>query len=126
MAGIVALLFHRTGQLRKCDDGHIHFLCHDLEVSGDGADLLHAVLAALAAGHQLQVVDDDEAHVGAGRVLIDPADLCLHLGDGDARGVVHIDRCVVQLFGGEGQILPVLSPERTGAEGLTVDARLRR
>ena len=32
----------------------------------------------------------------------------------------------MELFGGEGQILPVLSPERTGAEGLTVDARLRR
>ena len=29
----------------------------------------------------------------------------------------------MQFFGGEGQILPVLGPERTGAERLTVDAR---
>ena len=81
---VVALLLHRTGQLRKCDNGHIHFLSHDLQVSGDGADLLHTVLAALAGGHQLQVVDNDQAHIGAGGVLIDPADLRLHLGDGDA------------------------------------------
>ena len=53
VAGVVALLFHRTGQLAQSDDRHVHLFGHDLEVSGDGADLLHAVLAALAAGHQL-------------------------------------------------------------------------
>ena len=84
MAGVVALLFHCTGQLAQRDDGHIQLLSHDLQVSGDGADLLHTVLAALAGGHQLQVVDDDQAHIGAGGILVDPADLRLHLGDGDA------------------------------------------
>ena len=53
MAGVVALLFHCTGQLAQRDDGHIQLLSHDLQVSGDGADLLHTVLAALAGGHQL-------------------------------------------------------------------------
>ena len=58
--------------------------------------------------------------------LIDPADLRLHLGDGDAGRVVHIDGRIVELLGRHGQILPVLGTEGTGAERLAVDARFCR
>ena len=126
MAGVVALFFHRTGQLAQRDDGHIHLFGHDLEVAGDGADLLHPVLAALARGHQLQVVDDDQPDVGPAGVLVDPADLGLHLGDGDGGGVVHVDGRVVQLFGGQGQVFPVGGGQRAGAERLAVDAGFGR
>ena len=126
MGGVVALLFHRTGQLAQRNDGHIHLFGHDLEVSGDGADFLYTVLGALARGHQLQIVNDDEAHIGAAGVLVHPADLGFHLGDGDARGVIHINGRVMELLGGKGQVLPVLRPEGAGAERLAVDAGLRR
>src|SRR5699024_2423875 len=126
VAGVVALFFHRAGKLTQGNDGHIHLLGHDLEVAGDGADLLDPVFAALARGHQLQVVDDDQADVGPAGVLVDPADLGLHLGDGDGRGIVHIDGGVVELFGGQGQVLPVGGGQRAGAESLAVDARLGR
>ena len=59
-------------------------------------------------------------------ILIHPADLGLHLGDGNTGGVIHIDRCIVQFFSRQSQILPVLGAQRTGTEGLTVDTGLRR
>lgn len=74
-----------AGELGKGDDRDVELLGHDLEVSGDLRDLLHAVFAAPPGGHQLEVVDDDEVD------LFEPAQLRLHLPHRDARRVVEVD-----------------------------------
>ena len=78
----VGAVFGSAGELGAADHGDLQFLCHELESPGDIRHFLHPVVLMLLALHELQVVDDDEAEV------FHPAELGLHAGDGDARGVV--------------------------------------
>ena len=121
---VCAVLLRASGKLAQCNDRHIQLFCHDFQVTGDLTDLLHAVLRALARAHKLQIVDDEQPDVRARRVLIDAADLRLHLRDGDIRRIVQINMGLGQHLGRAGQVLPVRRGEPAGAEGLAVDGRL--
>ena len=84
---LLAAHLHRAGQLRQRDDGHVHLLRQHLEASRDLADLdgAVAVFARLRRGHELQVVDDDDALLGGAQLA---AGLGAQLQDGQRRRVV--------------------------------------
>ena len=114
-------LFRCTGKLRQSDDRDVQFLGHDLQVSGNITDFLHAALSALGTLHQLQVVDDDKADLFLFGILVDGADLRLDLRHRNAGGIVHIDGCVIQKRRSLGKIVPVGVVQTAGTECLAVD-----
>ena len=88
---VAGALFGSAGELREGDDGDAEFFGEGFEAAGDAADFLGAVLelflrAAGGAGHELEVVDDDE--VEGAFLLAEAAGLGAHFGEGDAGGVV--------------------------------------
>ena len=107
-----------AGELGAADHGDFQFLCHELESPGDIRHFLHPVVLMLLALHELQVVDDDEAEV------FHPAELGLHAGDGDARGVVDQDLGLREAGCRVGDGVPVLVVQIPGAELDAVDLGL--
>ena len=90
LRALVLAVLHRARELRQGDDRHVQFLGQGLEAGGDLRHLLHAVVAlAGAARHQLQVVDDHEAEAV---LALEPARAGRQLGDGDAAGLVDVER----------------------------------
>ena len=111
-------LFGGAGELGQADHRHIQLLRHDFEVPGHLGNLLHPVFNPRPGGHQLQIVDDNEPQV------FEPPHLRLHLGDGDAGGVVHIDMGAREPLGGDRQLLPLLLLEVAGAHLIRRDQRV--
>ena len=60
---LVSTLLGCTVELRQRDDRHVEFFRQQLQRTRELAHLLLAALDPLAARHELQVVDDDEAQV---------------------------------------------------------------
>ena len=73
-----------AAQLGQGHHRHVQLLGHHLQVPGDFRNLVDAVVRALGAGHQLQVVHDDQIHV------VQAAELALHLQHGQAGAVVKV------------------------------------
>ena len=82
-------------------------------------DLLLAVLDAAGAGHELQVVDDDQAEAVLG---LEPPALRPHLERGDGGRVVDEDLGLREVGVGLGEARPVLLVELAGAQPMRVDA----
>ena len=60
-AMIAAAAFRSAAELRKRDDRDFQFFCDGFEAARDGGDFLRAIFEALAAaGHELEIIDDDE------------------------------------------------------------------
>ena len=108
-----------AGELRERDHGKPQLLGQALERAADRGDLLLAVLDAAGAGHELQVVDDDEAEAVLG--LEAPA-LRPHLQGRDHGRVVDVDARVGEVGVGLGQARPVLLLELARAQAMGVDA----
>ena len=75
-AGLAQVRQHRAlvgpalqvaGQLAEGDDRHLELAGEDLEAPADLGHLDLAVLGRGAAGHQLEVVDDDQAEAAVAR-----------------------------------------------------------
>ena len=102
--------------------GHVEVAREHLQRARDLRDLLHAVLRGRARGHELQVVDDDEAEVGLLR--LQPAGLRADLHHRERAGVVDVDRRLGELVAGGRQPRPVLGRELAGPQALRLDLRL--
>ncbi len=93
---LVLAVLDLAGELRQGDHGHGQLLGQGLEPLGDHGHLLHPVVGAraLAAGHQLQVVDHHQIEA---RLALQPARPRRQLGEGQAAGVIEVERRLLDL-----------------------------
>src|SRR5256885_17154171 len=89
--------FGSAAQLRQRHDRDAQFFRQTLQAARDSRDFLGAVFVALAAaGHELQVIDDNEVQRSL-RLQKSPC-LGAHFADSDTRGVIDENRCLAQLL----------------------------
>ena len=110
----------------SCDSamhGQVQLLGQRLQRARDLGDLLLAAVLALAAAHELQVVDDDELQLGLG-LAVQAARLRPQLQDRQRGRVVDVDRRVGQAGRRLGELAELAVGEVAGAHPGQVDARL--
>ena len=112
-------------ELRQRDDRDVELLGEQLERTADLGDLLLTVVRAARerAGHQLEVVDDDQLQaLTAGP---HPAGLRADVDDVHVAGVDDVQRHVVQDLGGLDDARPVVGTDALVADAIPRDACLR-
>ena len=111
-----------TAQLRQGDHRHVQLLGDGLERTRNEGHLLLAVpLRILVAGHQLQVVDDNDLDVV---VYLQAARLRTELEDRERRRIVDEQRRRTQRFGRRLQVAPLLGRQAARFHVVAVEPRL--
>ena len=97
LRAFVLPLLDLAGELGQGEDRDMQLLGERLQPGGDLRDLLHAALGGApgGAGQELEIVDDDEAEPS---LALQPPRAGGKLGDGDAAGLVDIEREMLQLL----------------------------
>ena len=110
----------RTVELADGDDRHGELSRELLHAARDVADLLLAVVRAAVAGHELEVVDDEEAER---RLGLQAARLGAELEHVEAGGVVDEDVGLLEHAGRLDELGVVVRREAAGADLVRADAR---
>ncbi|MCY1217862.1 hypothetical protein D9M72_297920 [compost metagenome] len=118
---LVGTRFHAAAELRQRDHRALQFLGQHLQAARDFAHGRGAVLVARAAGgHELQVVDHDQAQAPV--LARQPARIGAQLAGRKTRRLVDVQRHRAQLLDGLGQARPLFVAELAGAQVALVDA----
>src|SRR5450756_1099436 len=111
-----------TVELRDGDHRHVELAGQLLHGAGDVGDLLLAVFGAAVAGHELEIVDDDQRQ---GVLGLQAARLGAQLEHVEAGGVVDEDVGLLELSGRLDELRVVVSGQAAGAHLVRADARRR-
>ncbi len=117
---LVGPLFQRAVELRQGDDRDVQFLGQPLERPGDFRDFSGPVFAVAVAGHELEVIDHDQAQL----VVVlpgQPAGPGADLHGGQAGRFVDEHRGFVEPAQGAGQLVPVVLGDPPGAQLVLVE-----
>src|SRR5262249_14566960 len=118
---ITAAAFGSTAQLRERNHRDMQFLRKRLESSRNCRHFLRAVLESLApAGHQLQVIDDDQIKRATG--LLQASRFSAHLAERNSRSIIDVDMRTGQLFHGAYDFLHIIAPEGPSTHLVRVDS----
>ena len=121
---MVAARLRGARELREGDERDVEFLRQAFQLARNLRDLLLARLdAARGAGHQLQVVNDDQ--VEALLLRGEPPGLRAHLQHRDARRVVYENLRVGERAQGAGEPRPLVARQIPAAEAVRVHPPLR-
>ena len=111
-----------AAQLRQGDDRHVELLGDGLERTRYESHLLLAVaLRILVAGHELEVVDDDDLDVV---MDLQTPRLGAELEDRKSRRIVDEQRCGAQRLGSRFKMAPLLGRETARLDIIAAQSRL--
>src|SRR5260221_1382569 len=121
---VAAPAFGSTAELRQGEDGNLEFLGDGFQSARNGGDFLGAVFEALAAaGHELQVVDDQQ--VEAPLRLFEAAGFGAHFAQRNSGRVIDEQERIRKFLHGADYFLHVVGPERAGAHLVRINNRAR-
>ena len=112
----------RSTELGQGDDRNVQFFGDGLQRPGNDRDLLLTVLAVVAPGHQLKIIDHHKIEAGF-RLL--PTDLGAHFEGANARRVVNEYPAVAQLAGCAGEARPIFPLQLTGPNAMHIQGACR-